>query len=188
MLGRAAAPPAAAVLAAEVDDSAGGLLDDGEGGAGEAAAASVKLSEEHDFLWACAAASASPSPPSVPPPPPPPSQPSTPAPASTRYATTPGTPAYRGALFAAFREIVEERGATTSWLELLHHTNERLCAWSATRPDELQLPSMEISSTCRGAAFGTADLTVAEEDEDPALFAVRALRLGSAAAPPELRP
>ena len=55
-------------------------------------------------------------------------------------------------LLASFREIVEERGATTSWLELLHHTNERLCAWSATRPDELQLPSMEISSTCRGPA------------------------------------
>ena len=74
------------------------------------------------------------------------------------YATTPGTPAYRGALFAALREVAAERGCGCSWLELLQHTNQRLCAWSAARPDGLQLPSMEISSTCRGAAFGPADL------------------------------
>ena len=82
------------------------------------------------------------------------------------YATTPGTPAYRGALFAALREVAAERGCGCSWLELLQHTNQRLCAWSAARPDGMQLPSMEISSTCRGAAFGPADLVVgAAKDE-----------------------
>ena len=54
-----------------------------------------------------------------------------------------------------------------SWLELLQRTNERLCAWSAARPEALQFPSMEIKSTCRGAPFGPADLAA------PAVDAVR---------------
>ena len=71
------------------------------------------------------------------------------------FATSAGSPAYRGAMFAALREVVEEHGCETSWLELLQHTNEKLCEWSDEgRP----LPSMEISSTCRGAAFSPADL------------------------------
>ena len=74
------------------------------------------------------------------------------------YATTPGTVAYRGALFAAFRRVVEEHGGETSWLELLQHTNERLSAWSAARPAGQPLPSMDIRSTCRGAAFAPSDL------------------------------
>ena len=65
---------------------------------------------------------------------------------------TPGS-AESGQLFAAFRAVVSEHGPATSWLDLLQLTNERLCAWSAARPEQ-PLPSMEISSTCRGAAFG----------------------------------
>ena len=74
------------------------------------------------------------------------------------YATTPGSVAYRGALFAAFREVVTEHGLETSWLELLQLTNERLCAWSASRPQGAPLPSMEIRSTCRGRVFAPTDL------------------------------
>ena len=81
------------------------------------------------------------------------------------YATTPGTVAYRGALFAAFRQVVEENGCGTSWIELLQLTNERLSKWSARREDRHALPSMEISSTCRGRAFAPADLYFAEEAE-----------------------
>ena len=81
------------------------------------------------------------------------------------YATTPGTVAYRGALFAAFRQVVEENGCGTSWIELLQLTNERLSKWSACREDRHALPSMEISSTCRGRAFAPADLYFAEEAE-----------------------
>jgi len=80
------------------------------------------------------------------------------------YATTPGTVAYRGAMFAALRRVVAEFGPRTSWLELLQHTNEQLCAWSANRPAELAISSMEIRSTCRGAAFGPADLVWGLED------------------------
>ena len=47
------------------------------------------------------------------------------------YAATPGSPAYRGAMFGAFRRVAEARGETESWLALLQHTNE-LCA--ATSP------------------------------------------------------
>jgi len=72
--------------------------------------------------------------------------------------TTPGSVAYRGALFAAFREVVEEHGLVTSWLELLQLTNERLCAWSALRPSGMPLPSMDIRSTCRGMAFAPSDI------------------------------
>jgi hypothetical protein len=39
------------------------------------------------------------------------------------FATTPGTVAYRGALFAAFREVVEEHGCETPWHTLLTLTN-----------------------------------------------------------------
>ena len=80
------------------------------------------------------------------------------------YATTPGTVAYRGAMFAALRRVVSEFGPRTSWLELLQHTNEQLCAWSANRPAQLAISSMEIRSTCRGAAFGPADLVWGLED------------------------
>ena len=65
------------------------------------------------------------------------------------------------------RQVVEERGVGCSWLELLHRTNELLCAWSAARPEALQLPSMEISSTCRGAPFGPADLAAPPVDAGP---------------------
>ena len=47
--------------------------------------------------------------------------------------------------------------------------NFQLAAWSAARPDALQLPSMEISSTCRGAAFRPTDLVApagGEEEEE----------------------
>ena len=80
------------------------------------------------------------------------------------YATTPGTVAYRGAMFAALRRVVSEFGPRTSWLELLQHTNEQLCAWSANRPAQLAISSMEIRSTCRGAAFGPADLVWGLDD------------------------
>ena len=79
------------------------------------------------------------------------------------FATVPGSVAFRGALFAAFRRVVAEHGAGASWLNLLQLTNEQLCAWSAERLGQ-PLPSMEISSTCRGAAFGPADLVVDHAD------------------------
>ena len=85
------------------------------------------------------------------------------------YATTAGSVAYRGALFAAFREVVEEQGPETSWLELLQHTNERLCSWSALRPRGMPLPSMDIRSTCRGRAFAPSDIVALELDEANAL-------------------
>ena len=80
------------------------------------------------------------------------------------YATTAGKVAYRGALFGAFREVVGEVGSATSWIELLHLTNERLCAWSRGR--EQPLPSMEISSTLRGGAFAPADLVTSDAAAD----------------------
>ena len=80
------------------------------------------------------------------------------------YATTAGKVAYRGALFGAFREVVGEVGSATSWIELLHLTNERLCAWSRGR--EQPLPSMEISSTLRGGAFAPADLVTSDDAAD----------------------
>mmetsp|Transcript_41124 Transcript_41124/g.56041 ORF Transcript_41124/g.56041 Transcript_41124/m.56041 type:complete len:203 (-) Transcript_41124:145-753(-) len=76
------------------------------------------------------------------------------------YATTSGAVAYRGALFAAFREVVHEQGTGTSWLELLQHTNEKLCDWSALT--EIEIPSIEIRTTCRGQAFAPNDLVLAE--------------------------
>lgn len=82
------------------------------------------------------------------------------------YAATAGTVAYRGALFAALREVVDEHGCEASWLELLQHANERLCAWSALRPVAQPLPSMEIRSTCRGPVFAPSDLVIAEAAED----------------------
>jgi len=75
------------------------------------------------------------------------------------FATVRGSVAYRGAMFSALRAVVSEVGFDASWLELLHRTNERLREMSATRPDQ-PLPSMEISSTCRGPPFGPADLAL----------------------------
>ena len=72
------------------------------------------------------------------------------------YAVTPGAPAYRGAMFAAFRQVVQSRGPEESWLSLLQQTNELLSSWSHS---SRAFPSMEISSTCRGAPFSPADLT-----------------------------
>lgn len=77
------------------------------------------------------------------------------------YATTPGAPAFRGALFAAFRRVVEAHGPEASWLELLQLTNAELASWSDT---ERVFPSMDIRSTCRGAAFAPADLVAREGD------------------------
>ena len=48
------------------------------------------------------------------------------------YAATPGSPAYRGAMFGAFRKVVETHGERESWLALLQHTNE-LCACASSR-------------------------------------------------------
>ena len=86
------------------------------------------------------------------------------------YATSPGNVAYRGALFRAFREVVAEQGMWTSWVELLHLCNARLSSWSGAAGQPL--PSMEIASTLRGAAFAPADLVAApppaegEEEEE----------------------
>lgn len=57
---------------------------------------------------------------------------------------------------SAVREVVGEQGMATSWLELLHLCNARVSTWSAAA--EKPLPSMEIASTLRGAAFAPADL------------------------------
>jgi len=87
------------------------------------------------------------------------------------YASTPGTVAYRGALFSAFRQIVYKHGCETSWLELLQHTNDKLSQWSVHQPSGHGLPSMEIRSTCRGAAFAPADLIDPElAKPDPVYF------------------
>ena len=95
------------------------------------------------------------------------------------YATSPGNVAYRGALFSALRSVVKEHGMRTPWIELLHLTNEKLNDWSHERRKGMSpLPSMEISSTLRGAAFSPSDLVSAissqaetdgmemEEDDD----------------------
>ena len=73
------------------------------------------------------------------------------------FATTPGSPAYRGAMFAALLSVVVDLGGgarATSWLELLQRTNEVMAS------DYDGLPSMEICSTCRGAPFSAEDLTL----------------------------
>ena len=75
------------------------------------------------------------------------------------FATTPGSPAYRGAMFAALLSVVVDLGGgarATSWLELLQRTNEVMAS------DYDGLPSMEICSTCRGAPFSPEDLTLGE--------------------------
>ena len=81
------------------------------------------------------------------------------------YATTGNHVAYRGALFAALREVVGDFGWETTWVDILSHTNERLCAWSASRPIGQPLPSMDIRSTCRGPGFAPSDLVLDETDE-----------------------
>ena len=73
-------------------------------------------------------------------------------------------PVSLGALFAAFREVVAGTSGRASWIELLHHTNQRLCAWSARLTGQ-SLPSMEIRSTCRGAVFAPSDLLCEGGDE-----------------------
>ena len=75
------------------------------------------------------------------------------------FATTPGSPAYRGAMFAALLSVVVDLGGgarATSWLELLQRTNEVMAS------DYDGLPSMEICSTCRGAPFSPEDLMLGE--------------------------
>lgn len=87
------------------------------------------------------------------------------------YASTPGTDAYRGALFSAFRQVVYKYGRETSWLELLQRTNDKLSQWSVHHSSGHKLPSMEIRSTCRGAGFAPADLIDAElAKQDPVYF------------------
>jgi len=83
------------------------------------------------------------------------------------FATSPGSVAYRGAMFSALREVVERHGAQTSWLELLQHANALLAEWSGVRLEggvavSAPLPPMEICSSCRGAAFSPADLVLEE--------------------------
>ena len=77
------------------------------------------------------------------------------------FATSAGSPAYRGAMFAALRMVVKEHGRGTSWLELLQYTNHRLSSARVGAPSAT--PAMEICSTCRGAAFSPADLELGAE-------------------------
>lgn len=72
------------------------------------------------------------------------------------FATSPGSDALRGAMFSAFRAVAAEQGLACPWLDLLQRTNEHLA--SRTSSTGCALPSMEISSTCRGAAFSPGDL------------------------------
>ncbi len=78
------------------------------------------------------------------------------------FATTPGSVAYRGAMMAALRRVVEAEGRSATWLDLLHRANDVLSSWSGTGALEegaRVLPSMEIRSTCRGPAFSADDLS-----------------------------